>query len=617
MALVTVHSKRQRGQALVFVTVTILLMVIAMMMTYNVGQLSNQKTRLQNTADAAAYSAAVAQARGYNFSAYMNRAMIANDVAVAQMVALRSWTENYHETFKPGGLVAKTNPGASSPSGFVQAGPMHAMWTVQERVARTAAQALQRVFPRAAPEVVRLLQGMNTGLAVTQKVYHFSTALTVAQILGVDDRFNDYMRSMAGFDLSAITSLIRFSTADNVVRSNDANAALSLLGFAAYAHGTSNWLNFTADRNPVGPWGTDTSDESYSYTRSWCALRIIVCIIRKRETVHVRDIRSRTYPDDGSFDGPRKDRYANVVIGSLDEFTVDRNKAWNLPLLVDPVLLIGPAGRPPSWFLKMLFHDSEGVALWNDDRLNSRAGAGKGFRKPGSWNNRWKAHDETSFLGLATIPICGIPFWGCINIPTTPFKSGWNFDNAEASVSTGNSSGHPIHLSRDEIFRTYRDVRDIAQGTATAHQNWRSPPILVEIERPAGSIPTTQVAAPGGCSGRRIKGATVNAVFSPGNFNLGNGASANCMRAMSKAEAYFSRPTDLWPRADGKTEYGSLYSPYWQPRLARTTTEEQTLSLITHYCDDQGGVAACAGRLMRDFGVSGSAFATAVSAALR
>ena len=67
-----------------FVTVTILVMVIAMLMTYSIGQLTNQKTRLQNTADAAAYSAALAQARDYNFSAYMNRAMIANDVSVAQ-----------------------------------------------------------------------------------------------------------------------------------------------------------------------------------------------------------------------------------------------------------------------------------------------------------------------------------------------------------------------------------------------------------------------------------------------------------------------------------------------------------------------------------------------------
>lgn len=648
-------GRRQRGQALVFVTVTIVLMVIAMMTTFNMGQLTNHKTRLQNTADAAAYSAAVAQARDYNFSAYMNRAMIANDVAVAQLVALRSWTENYNETFKSGGLTAKSNPGGSAVAGWVQAGPMHAMWTTQERVARTAAGALQRAFASGAPGMVLILQGMNTGFAATQKVYHYSTALTVAQMLGVDDRFNDYMRSAVGFDLSAITSLIRFADSYNVVKMNDANAALSLLGFAAYAHDTSQWLRFTADRNPVGPWGTDTSDWTWNYTQNECHGRHVWNPFGRDwcwgdaggswgsyggyvdVTYHVPDIRSRNHPDtDGTFDGPRKDRYANVVISSLDEFTVDRNKAWNLPLLVDPVLLIGPAGRPPSWFLKMLFHDSTGVELWNDEREYNDSSTlvsfwgmefripGRrlsnpqaGYRKIGSWNNRWKAHDETSFFGLATTPVCGIPFWGCINIPTTPFKSGMNFDKAEADVSTGYPGGHPIHLRREEIFRPYRDVKDIEQGTDAAHQNWSSPPILVEVERASGSVRTTHVGGPSGCGGRHVKGSTVSAVFGQDNFRLGNGASANCMRAMAKAQAYFSRPTDLWPRADNKTEYGSLYSPYWQARLVKATAADQTLSLITHYCDDQGGVAACAARLMADFRVAGSDFANAIGSALR
>jgi hypothetical protein len=52
------------------------------------------------------------------------------------------------------------------------------------------------------------------------------------------------------------------------------------------------------------------------------------------------------------------------------------------------------------------------------------------------------------------------------------------------------------------------------------------------------------------------------------------------MRALSKAEAYFSRPTDLFPRGDGKTEYGSLYSPYWQARLLPSSLLEQTASLL-------------------------------------
>jgi hypothetical protein len=406
------------------------------------------------------------------------------------------------------------------------------------------------------------------------------------------------------------------------------------LGFAFYAYDTSKWLKFTENRNPVGPWGTDQSDESWSYTREECHGGYVYnpfgkdwCWSGGRSyggwtdvTYYVTDIRTKNYPDDGTFDGPKKDRYANTVISSLDSFTTDRNGKWYLPLLVDPVLLIGPSPAiPGSWFFKMLFHDATGVELWNDERGDSRAGAGKGYKKVGSWNNRWKANDQTTFLGLETKPICGIPFWGCVNVPVYPHKSGLNFDQTDVNVSTGKGgTQHPIHLSTSEIFKTYRDVKDIEQGTDSAHQNWTSPPILVEVERPTGTIRTTETGGYGGCSfgNRYIKGSEVTAVVAQGNFKLGDGSSANCMRAMAKSEAYFSRPADLWPRSDNKTEYGSLYSPYWQARLIKTTKVDQTLSLITHYCTNQGGVASCANQLINDFGVISGDFVSAIRQAL-
>ena len=636
----------QRGQALVFVTVTILVMVIAMMMTYSIGQLTNQKTRLQNTADAAAYSAALAQARDYNFSAYMNRAMIANDVAVAQLVALRSWTENYNNTFKstPRGLTAEGDPGTGGLASYIQTGPLYSIFTVLENIQRGLAKGMQEAFSLAS-DMTPLLQGMNTGFAAAQKVYHYSSALTVAQILGVDDKFNEYMSAIAGFDLSAITNLIKFGNNYNVVKMNDPNAAISLLGFASYGYNVIQWFKFTANRNPVGPWGTDTQDDRSSYEEDYCPpgagnlppFGSCMWLDGKHagnawttRTVPTGGVTTQTYTDDGTFDGPQKDRYANVVIGSLDEFTTNRSKKWFLgaPLLVDPILLIGPSAAAPSWFLKMLFHSGEGVELWNEERTDTVAGAGKGYKKnPGSWNDRWKAHDETAFLGLATTPICGIPFWGCINPPTTPFKSGWGFPKSQANVSTGNSSGYTggsaldseIHISSGPIFRTYRDVTDIQQGTDAAHQNWQSPPILVEVERPTGTIPKSQVGGYGGCTFGTpyILGQKVSAVFAQGNFNVGDGSSANCMRALAKAEAYFLRPTDLFPRTDQKTEYGSLYSPYWQARLVKTTAVEQTLSLITHYCTGQPSVTACASQLISDFRVVGSDFVSAVQQALQ
>jgi hypothetical protein len=65
----------------------------ALFFLFNTGQMTAEKTKLVNTADAVAYSAAVMHARALNFDAYTNRALIANEVMVAQTVSVASWLE--------------------------------------------------------------------------------------------------------------------------------------------------------------------------------------------------------------------------------------------------------------------------------------------------------------------------------------------------------------------------------------------------------------------------------------------------------------------------------------------------------------------------------------------
>ena len=48
---------------------------------------------------------------------------------------------------------------------------------------------------------------------------------------------------------------------------------------------------------------------------------------------------------------------------------------------------------------------------------------------------------------------------------------------------------------------------------------------------------------------------------------------------LSKGQAYFSRPRDLWRRKDNKIEHGNLYNPFWQPQLAKTTSDERRYTL--------------------------------------
>ena len=83
--------QRQRGQALIYGLFMLACGLVALFFVFNTGQLTLEKTRLVNTADAVAYSAGVLHARALNFDAYTNRALMANEVTVAQAVSIASW----------------------------------------------------------------------------------------------------------------------------------------------------------------------------------------------------------------------------------------------------------------------------------------------------------------------------------------------------------------------------------------------------------------------------------------------------------------------------------------------------------------------------------------------
>ena len=87
----------QSGQILPVATVLLLIIGGMFYLMVNAGQSVTEKIRVTNAADAAAYSAGVVEARALNYDAYLNRAMVANQIAIAQMVSFASWA-NYFAT---------------------------------------------------------------------------------------------------------------------------------------------------------------------------------------------------------------------------------------------------------------------------------------------------------------------------------------------------------------------------------------------------------------------------------------------------------------------------------------------------------------------------------------
>jgi|GEM_PF-2426803 len=91
------HSIRQSGYASILFLAVFASIALSLFSLYDVGTVASERIRLQNTADNVAYSTSNMVTRDLNVIAITNRAMVANQVAIGQVVALSSWSNMVHE----------------------------------------------------------------------------------------------------------------------------------------------------------------------------------------------------------------------------------------------------------------------------------------------------------------------------------------------------------------------------------------------------------------------------------------------------------------------------------------------------------------------------------------
>src|SRR5690606_25992434 len=82
-----------RGQALTPGLLLVAAGALAWILLHGIGQVIAARARLLHAADAAAYSGALLQARAFNLHAYINRAHVAHQVAMAHLATLGSWAQ--------------------------------------------------------------------------------------------------------------------------------------------------------------------------------------------------------------------------------------------------------------------------------------------------------------------------------------------------------------------------------------------------------------------------------------------------------------------------------------------------------------------------------------------
>lgn len=224
---------RQRGQTSVFVAVTIVIILLAAFLLYNVGQLTTSKMLLQNAADSTAYSASVMVARAYNFAAYSNRAMVANQVAIAQLVGLTSWSRYYCTIYneKCGSFPTAGSSGAYTEiTDEIKAyfnGELTPEVTIVFKGYGVASKGIYDAFNLAAGPLITTINGIELALSDASKAYYLAT-------------YADLLASLAGK-----------GTLNTILKANDPHASFSAFGIGTLAADTALSKKFITTYTPL------------------------------------------------------------------------------------------------------------------------------------------------------------------------------------------------------------------------------------------------------------------------------------------------------------------------------------------------------------------------------
>lgn len=139
MSVSMVRDRRGRsgqcGQVLLLGLALLLVLMLSVFVFYQAGRALDQKARVRQAADAAALSAATWRARVFNAVAYANRAILVQDLAIAQAVTLTSWSGYAADFAEQAQVLASVYPPAAS--------LLASLATTTDRVGALAADAAQ------------------------------------------------------------------------------------------------------------------------------------------------------------------------------------------------------------------------------------------------------------------------------------------------------------------------------------------------------------------------------------------------------------------------------------------------------------------------------------------
>lgn len=466
----------QRGQAMIWMLGMLAASGAVMFALFNASQTTVGKERTINAADAAALAGATAEARLLNLMAYNNRAVIANEAFLIQLLSLESWMQYIGNTADNLGTVLDVLsliPPISVPAKMAA--------TALDKAGDLAKKGHDALADKVTPKVISLLETSKTLIRNAHKGIN-----TAGSLLAAD----------------AARSIASGSRTDFGGRHDPGQSLLetpAMLGLTLKLN-FDDWKEFTTLYTDAGP-GTGRADA------------------------------------------------AQVLLDSRDAFTTSRpGRGWlNFAIPIVPF-------------------------VW-------KVGMEKGGGSRLATYDRWETEDTLEFKSWS---------YGC-----GWFSCGWDEDFALPLGWGRSNASNPA--SQGDMWAPYGIAQDLAWAQASSHGKWTGVPTLYNVKdlkpESRATLGLDFLVAVGRASANDITttslkmGSTSTSVL--GATNMPQAADAGRNTAFAKARVSFERPKknsadftakSLW-RSDDAKEYGSLYSPYWQARLADLTVGEKTAML--------------------------------------
>lgn len=236
----------ERGQAMLFTLLFAGATALICLLLYNSATLANAKTKLQNAADAGAYSSGLLLARDHNFSAYTNRAMVANQVAVAQFVSLKSYLEDASDT-----RTRLTNAQHTEQSRRALVKPS---WVAAKLIPM---RAIYNSYLTMARSSVKTIDTLIEAFSHAQELHHLATTANLIFIADEVVKRNDSLASVSKgtFQIgNAVMQIDRWKGYTNRHRANDPSAQADRFANVVVSEQSTDQFIRDRESSPLPGW---------------------------------------------------------------------------------------------------------------------------------------------------------------------------------------------------------------------------------------------------------------------------------------------------------------------------------------------------------------------------